>query len=97
LHTIDLATFQWKILKFHGGIDDITIRVGNVLSGNRIEIQGTAANVDIDIPKDIGVMMYYKHLVGIFKAPDFNALSGHYFQSTNMKTAKAILNIYINL
>jgi len=41
------------MLKFHAGIDDITIRVGNVLSGNRIEIQGTAADVEIDIPKDI--------------------------------------------
>jgi len=43
------------------------------------------------------VMMYYKHLVGILKTPDFNALSGHYFQSTNIGKAKAMLNIYINL
>ncbi|MEI6673446.1 MAG: hypothetical protein WCL02_09515 [bacterium] len=41
------------MLKFHAGIDDITIKVGNVLSGNKIEVQGTAANVNITLPKDI--------------------------------------------
>jgi len=85
------------MIKFHGGINNITIRVGNVLSGNKIEIQGTAANVEIDIPKDVGVMMYYKHLVGKLNMTDFNPLSGHYFQSQNIATAKSTLNIYINL
>ena len=97
LHTIDLTTFQRKMLKFHAGIDDITIRVGNVLSGNKIEIQGTAAQIDLTIPKDIGVILYYKQLVGMFKTSDFDILSGHYFQSKNISTAKAIVNIYINL
>lgn len=97
LHTIDLGTFQRNMLKFHAGINDITIRVGNVLSGNKIEIQGTAANIQIDIPKDVGVIMYYKHLVGMLNLPDFDTLSGHYFQSKNIATAKAILNVYINL
>jgi len=97
LHTIDLGTFQRKMLKFHAGIDDITIRVGNVLSGNQIEIQGTAANVDIEIPKDVWVIMYYKHFVGMLKTPEFDAFSGHYFQSKNIATAKATLNIYVNL
>ena len=96
-HTIDLTTFQRKILKFHAGIDDITIRIGNVLSGNKIEIQGVAANIDIDIPKDVGVIMYYKHLIGKIDLPQFNGLSGHYFQSQNISTAKAIVNIYVNL
>lgn len=97
LHTIDLTTFQRKILKFHAGINDITIRVGNVLSGNKIEIQGAAANIDIDIPQDVGVIMYYKHFIGKIEFPQFDTLSGHYFQSTNIKTAKTILHIYINL
>lgn len=85
------------MLKFHAGINDITIRVGNVFSGNRIEIQGTAANLDFDIPKDVGVTMYYKHFIGKINLPQFDELSGHYFQSTNIGTAKAILNIYVNL
>jgi len=97
LHTIDLNTLQRKMLKFHGGINDITLKIGNVLSGNKIEIQGTAANVELDIPKDIGVHMYYKHLVGKLQAPEFYMLTGHYLQSNNMATAKAILNVYINL
>ncbi len=97
IHTIDLSTFQRKTCKFHAGIDDITIKVGNVLSGNKIEIQGAAANVNLDIPNDIGVIMYYKHLVGIFQASQFDTLSGHYFQSQNITNAKATLQIYINL
>lgn len=97
LHTIDLDTFQWKMLKFHAGIDDITIKVGNVLSGNKIEVQGTAANIEIDIPRDVGVIMYYKMLMGKFSAPEFDATYGHYFQSKNITTAKTTLNIYINL
>lgn len=97
LHTIDLATFQWKTLKFHAGINDITIRVGNVLSGNKIEIQGTAANIELDIPKDVGVLMYYKHFIGMIDTSEFDVLSGHYFQSQNIATAKTTLNIFINL
>lgn len=97
LHTIDLNTFQWRMFKFHAGIDDITIRVGNVLSGNKIEIQGTAANVDFDIPKDVGVIMYYKHIIGKINLPQFDELSGHYFQSTNISNTKAILHIYVDL
>jgi len=96
-HIIDLSTFQRKTLKFHAGIDDITIKVGNVFSGNKIEIQGTAASIDMNIPKDIGVLMYYKHIVGSLETTEFDTLSGHYFQSQNIKTAKAILHIYINL
>jgi len=96
-HIIDLDTFQRKTLKFHAGIDNITINIGNVLSGNKIEIQWTATNIQLNIPKDIGVMMYYKHLVGTLETPDFDPLSGHYFQSKNIATAKSTLNIYINL
>jgi len=95
--TIDLSTFQRKMLKFHAGIDDVTIKIGNVLSGNKIEIQGTAANIQLDIPKDVGVLMYYKHLVGMINIPDFDALSGHYFQSKNIATAKTMVNMYINI
>ncbi len=97
LHTIDLNTFQRKTLKFHAGIDDITIKVGNVLSGNKIEVQGVAANITLDIPKDIGVIMYYKHIIGKFVTTDFDSLSWNYFQSKNIATAKSILNMYINL
>ncbi|MFA7298235.1 MAG: hypothetical protein WC010_01180 [Candidatus Absconditabacterales bacterium] len=97
LHTIDLDTFQRKMLKFHAGIDDITIKVGNVLSGNKIEIQGTAANIEIDIPRDVGVIMYYKMLIGKFNAPEFDATYGHYFQSQNIDTVKKTINLYINL
>jgi hypothetical protein len=97
LHTVDLTNFQWHMLKFQAGIDDITIRIGNVLSGNKIEIQWTAANVTLDIPNDVGVMMYYKHFIGKINFPQFNELTGHYYQSTNMQTAKTILNVYVNL
>jgi hypothetical protein len=51
----------------------------------------------VDIPKDVGVIMYYKQLIGKIDLSQFNALSGHYFQSTNIATAKKILNMYINL
>jgi len=97
LHTIDMNTFQRKMVKFHAGINDITIKVGNVLSGSRIEIQGTAANVEMDIPTDVWVMMYYKHFVGKLKMTEFDPLSWHYFQSKNIATAKSIVNIYVNL
>ena len=63
------------MLKFHAGINDITLRVGNVISGNEIEIQGTAANIQLDIPKDVCVMMYYKHFIGMLDTPQFDALS----------------------
>lgn len=97
LHTIELNTFQRKKLKFHAGINDITIKVGNVLSWNTIEIQGAAANITLDIPKNVAVNMYYKHLAGMLKTPEFDALSWHYFQSQNISGAKATLNIYVNL
>jgi len=97
LHTIDLREFQWKMLKFHAGIDDVTIKIGNVLSGNRIEVQGAAANVQLDIPRNVGVIMYYKMLAGKFKAPEFEALTGRYYQSQNIATADSIVNIYVNL
>ena len=97
LHTIDLNDIQWKMVKFHAGIDDITLRVGNVTSGNKIEIQGTAANIQLDIPKDVWVMMYYKHFIGMLDTPQFDSLSWHYFQSQNISGAKTTLNIYVNL
>lgn len=73
------------------------MNIGNVLSGNKLEIQGTAANIQLNIPKDIGVVMYYKHFIGMIDAPEFDVLSGHYFQSQNIDTAKTTLNVYINL
>ncbi len=97
IHTINLDTFQRKTFKFNAGIDDLTINIGNVLSGNTIDIQGAAANVNLNIPKDVAVNMYYKHLAGMLKTPEFDVLSWHYFQSQNTSGAKATLNIYINL
>ena len=85
------------MLKFHAGIDDVTINIGNVLSGNNIEIQGTAANIQINIPQNVGVIMYYTHLIGMIDMTDFDVLSGHYFQSKNIATAKTIVNIHINM
>jgi len=95
--TIDLTSLQRKTLTLHAGLDDMTIDIGNVLSGNALEIQGAAAEVQINIPQDIGVMMYYKSIVGLIINPEFNELSGHYYQSQNFTDAKAILNVYINL
>jgi len=97
LHTIDLTTFKRKTLKFHAGINDITIRVGNVLSGNKIEIQGTAANINIELPNDIGAIVYHKHFLGKLEIAGFEQPEKRYYQSQNIKNAKAILHIYINL
>lgn len=73
------------------------MNIGNVLSGNKLEIQGTAASIQLNIPKDVGVIMYYKHFIGMLETPDFDVLSGNYFQSKNTKEAKTTLNVYINL
>lgn len=97
LHTIDLNTIQRTTLKIHGGINDITINTKNILSGNKIEIQATAANIEISIPKDVGVRMYYKHKIGRLNIPGFTELTGHYFESDNIKNSKKILHIYIQL
>jgi len=97
LHTIDLHKFSWDTLKIHWCINDITIKVANILSGNKIEIQGTAANVDIEIPNNVWVTLYYKHYVGKLELTNFEALSWHYFQSQNFNTAKKKMDIYINL
>jgi len=48
--------------------------------------------VTLDIPNDVGVMMYYKHFIGKINFPQFNELTGHYYQSTNMQTAKTMLD-----
>jgi hypothetical protein len=97
IHTIDLNSTQRKTLKVHAGINDITINTENILSGNRIEIQAAAANIELNIPKDTWVRMYYKHLVGKLNAPDFNELTWHYLESTNIKDSKKMLYIYVNL
>ena len=85
------------MLKFHAGIDYITIKVGNVLSGNKIEVQGAMAEVDLDIPRNVGVRLYYKMLAGKFTAPEFEALTGNYYQSQNMGNATSVVDININL
>lgn len=97
LHTIDLNNIQRKTLKIHAGINDLTIKTDNILSGNKIEIQGAAANIELNIPEDIWVRMYYKHLVGKLNLPGFDELPGHYFESENINDSKKILHIYINL
>jgi len=97
LHTIDLKDIQRKNIKTHGGIQDITIRVDNVLSGNKIEIQWIAANVDILLPKNIWVIVYHKHRLGKLQISWFEETEKRYYQSQNIKNAKAILHIYINL
>ncbi|MEI6775175.1 MAG: hypothetical protein WCL18_10835 [bacterium] len=45
----------------------------------------------------MGVILYYKMLVGKFKAAEFVATSGHYYQSQNIATAKSMVHIYVNL
>lgn len=95
--TIDLNGIQRKMIKFHAGINNLTIQVAKVISWSRIEIQGTAANINLDIPEDIWVTMYYKQLIGTLETPWFEALSGNFFKSNNSATAKSMLNIYVNL
>lgn len=97
LHTIDLNNITRNTFKFHAGIDDIVVHVGNVSSGNKIEIQGAVAETDIFIPKNIGIIMEYKDRMGTLTIPDFDILSGNYYQSKNITTADAIIHVYINL
>jgi len=98
IHTIDMKTYQRDMLKFHWAINDLTIKVGNIASGNKIEIQGAAANIDMEIPNDVGVTLYYKHYIGKLALENFKAeTEKNRFISNNFAQTKKRLDIYINL
>lgn len=97
LYTIDTTQLQRKNITFHGGINDLVIKVNTIHSGNKIEIQGAISETDIYLPKDIGVLLYYKDRAGIVTLPWFDTGSGNLYTSTNINTAKALLHVYINL
>ncbi len=95
-HTIDLRNFERKNIIIHGGIQDVIIQVGkNISSWSYLEYQAAIANLHIDIPQDIGVILKYKQLWGKGNFPWFIASGNNYLQSTNIHDAKAILYITI--
>lgn len=45
------------------------MKINTIHSGNKIEIQGAISETDIYLPKDIGVLLYYKDRAGIVTLP----------------------------
>lgn len=97
LYTIDTTQLQRKNITFHGGINDLVLKIANVDSGNKIEIQGAISETDIYLPKNIGVLLYYKDRAGIITLPWFDIGSGNTYTSKNINTATTLLHVYINL
>ncbi|MFA5748033.1 MAG: LiaF domain-containing protein [Candidatus Absconditabacterales bacterium] len=97
-HNINLSGLNWNNFKFHNGIANINISLGDKInSGAQLEIQSALGNVVLKIPRSVGVSLYYKQLLGIFQIDNFESLSGHFFQSKNINEAKSNIKVNINL
>ncbi len=94
---IDLTRISREHVALFGGINNLNVTLGEIQEGSSIEIQWMMANLDIHIPKDVWVSLYYKHFVGFLSVQGFTALSGNIFQSQNYATAKKKMTMTIKL
>jgi len=63
-----------------------------------LQIVGAWQDVHLIVPKNVGVRLYYKQLVGNMALPDI-VPSGQKNQyiSSNLDTVEKIINIYVNV
>ncbi|AHB41260.1 hypothetical protein P148_SR1C00001G0467 [candidate division SR1 bacterium RAAC1_SR1_1] len=91
LQKIDLTDTLAKTVKVHAGAMISDIVVGSSLKN--LDIESSLADITIHLPKDVGVKLTYKHLVGQLELADFEQKGPGYFESTNIASAQKILNI----
>lgn len=91
LQKIDLTDTLAKTVKLHAGamISDVVVW----FSLTNLDIESALADITLHLPKDVGVKLTYKHLVGQLELADFEQKSKWYFESTNIASAQKILNI----
>jgi predicted membrane protein len=71
--------------------------VMNIDKDSEINIQWAIQNIIITLPKNVGVNMKYRQILGLKNIPDMQYQTGYLYTSTNIKQAKKILNLNINI
>jgi len=94
---LDFTDILWEAIEINGWVGDFHIKLGDKIdSWSLIKIKSVFSYViEIDIPKSVGINLYYSQLAGSIELTNFekSLTEKGYFKSTNIKDAKKILNI----
>jgi len=96
---LDFRNSSWQELAHHGAVNKVKMFVWeDFASGANLQIVGAWQDVHLIVPKNVGVRLYYKQLVGNMALPDI-VPSGQKNQyiSSNLDTVEKIINIYVNV
>lgn len=95
-YTMDLNTIDWKSLVIHGWIGNSHLTIWNSFENEaKLEIKSARAKITIEIPKNVGVRLYYKQLAGSIELQNFKKVpwEKNYYESLNIGTANKIIEI----
>lgn len=85
-------------MMIHGGINKVTIDITDDIPANAtIEIQWSIQNIQINIPKEIGIQMRYQNRIGYKNAEDMIYQTWHLYTSTNITWAQKTLMLDIKI
>ena len=94
---IETSDMHRKKLTLHGGINTIHVQIDDMDKLGELEIQWAIQSIVLTIPKDVGVSMKYRQLLGTKNIPNMQYQSWYLYTSTNINQAKKILNVSINV
>lgn len=96
-HTINLEDMQRYKTWIHGGVQDLTVILGEkVFKDSELDIQLVGGKIAIYVPKNIGIQLHFKQLAGSLELTNFDIKEKGYFESKNIATAKKIVKINVN-
>jgi len=99
-YDLDFVWLDFDHATMHGGIWDLRMILWqSVNNWSLIEIRSAWSDIEIDIPKNIWVQLYYKQLMWTIELSNFvkSETEKNYFESLNIDTASKVIKIDANI
>ncbi len=99
-YLLDFSQVARKLITLHWGIGDININIWDQFDNNaELNIRSARSKINLQIPKDVGVRLYYKQLAWSIELQNFQKIADkkNYYESSNIVNAKKIVNISVQV
>jgi len=96
MYNFDLTDVLFGDLEIHGGVGDIHLVLWkNILADSEIKIKSIYSSIVIDVPKNIGVQLYYSQLAWSIELTNFQKSETQkwYFESLNLAQTQKVVKI----
>lgn len=99
-YSFNLDGVVWDKVTIHGWIGNMGLAIGNdFVNDSELQIKSARSKINLTVPKDVGVKLYYDQIAGSIELPNFvkSETEKNYFESINLNEAKKIVKVSVDV